>query len=179
MIRKYKVVYRGGLANLPKSKSAGIDMQLTPESFMFEPTMTSRGWWDRLEIPYRDIRTVEIVPRNVSTLEGIVGGLNSRQLNQDNNIHITWDADGTRHTLRMEMITGVSVMAQARQCREFIDLLRTRGITEKFRRQQATAERAPTADVPEQIEKLARLRDSGILSEDEFQTKKRELLDRI
>jgi putative oligomerization/nucleic acid binding protein len=34
-------------------------------------------------------------------------------------------------------------------------------------------------DIPTQIRKLAELRDAGILSEEEFQTKKRDLLDRL
>ena len=38
---------------------------------------------------------------------------------------------------------------------------------------------APAASVPEQIEHLARLRDQGLLSEDEFQAKKTELLGRM
>jgi uncharacterized membrane protein YdbT with pleckstrin-like domain len=37
----------------------------------------------------------------------------------------------------------------------------------------------PTASVPEQIEHLARLRDQGLLSDEEFQTKKTELLGRM
>ena len=34
-------------------------------------------------------------------------------------------------------------------------------------------------DIPDQIAKLARLRDAGILTEKEFEDKKRELLERI
>ncbi len=47
----------------------------------------------------------------------------------------------------------------------------------------AAAESAPAQpqaiDVPEQIRKLAELHAQGILTDDEFQTKKRELLDRL
>lgn len=43
----------------------------------------------------------------------------------------------------------------------------------------APTARAATVDIPEQIRKLAELRDQGILDEDEFQTKKKELLDRL
>ena len=41
----------------------------------------------------------------------------------------------------------------------------------------ATIER--TDDIPELIKELADLRDKGLISEAEFQTKKRDLLDRI
>jgi hypothetical protein len=38
---------------------------------------------------------------------------------------------------------------------------------------------APQASITEQIEKLSELRDRGVLSEEEFQTKKAELLQRM
>lgn len=41
-----------------------------------------------------------------------------------------------------------------------------------------TALSAPP-DIPEQIRKLAELRDAGVLNEDEFETKKKDLLDRM
>ena len=37
----------------------------------------------------------------------------------------------------------------------------------------------PQPDIPEQIEKLAQLRDKGIITEEEFQTKKADLLSRL
>ncbi|MCU0309957.1 MAG: PH domain-containing protein [Acidimicrobiales bacterium] len=43
----------------------------------------------------------------------------------------------------------------------------------------AAAAATPAQSVPEQIEHLARLRDQGVLTEDEFQTKKAELLGRM
>ena len=43
----------------------------------------------------------------------------------------------------------------------------------------AHAAAQPTQSVPEQIEHLARLRDQGVLTEDEFQSKKAELLGRM
>jgi uncharacterized membrane protein YdbT with pleckstrin-like domain len=44
---------------------------------------------------------------------------------------------------------------------------------------QAASQQAPHQSIPEQIEHLARLRDQGVLSEDEFQLKKAELLGRM
>lgn len=38
---------------------------------------------------------------------------------------------------------------------------------------------APTASIPDQIEALARLRKQGVLTEEEFQAKKQQLLDRL
>ena len=49
------------------------------------------------------------------------------------------------------------------------------------RARQAAAAVAPPRhpSIPEQIEALARLKDQGVLSDDEFETKKRELLERM
>jgi large subunit ribosomal protein L7/L12 len=44
---------------------------------------------------------------------------------------------------------------------------------------EATPERVTTIDIPEQIRKLGELHTAGILTADEFQTKKSELLDRM
>ncbi len=48
----------------------------------------------------------------------------------------------------------------------------------KFDRVGRTVAPAP-ASIPEQIEKLAELRNTGVLTEQEFQSKKKELLDRL
>ncbi len=43
----------------------------------------------------------------------------------------------------------------------------------------ATSEAATNGDIPDQIRKLTQLRDQGILTEEEFEPKKTELLDRL
>jgi hypothetical protein len=42
-----------------------------------------------------------------------------------------------------------------------------------------TPQQPPVIDIPEQIEKLAKPKEQGILTEDEFQSKKQELLSRL
>ena len=44
---------------------------------------------------------------------------------------------------------------------------------------EKVAEAPPTKDIPAEIEKLADLKDKGIITDEEFQQKKQELLDRI
>ena len=177
----YKVIYRGGLAEIPKAKSAGIDLALTPDVFRLSPTLTSRKWWPELTIPYENVLDIEIVGRVVSSIEGILGGINSRQLNQDNNLHITFaDTLGREVVLRLEMLSGVTVMGQAKKCREFEDRLRTLGIRRKFRSAPPTPiETGGGSGIPEQIAKLATLRDQGILTAEEFESAKQELLARL
>ena len=41
------------------------------------------------------------------------------------------------------------------------------------------ANKEPAKDIPAEIEKLAELKDKGIITEEEFQQKKQELLERI
>jgi len=180
-LASYKVIYRGGLPEHPKAKVSGLFFAVNPDEFRISPTKTAKRWWaEDLRIPYVAVRRFEIVGRHVGTAEALLGGLNSRQLNQDNNIHITFDRGGVDTLLRLEMLTGVSVMGQAKKCAELTDRLRTHGILNKFgQRAEAPATSTSTGDIPVQIEALAKLRDAGILSEEEFQSKKTELLSRL
>jgi len=72
------------------------------------------------------------------------------------------------------------VFGQAKKCRELEDRLRNLGIQEKFLT-TAPSEPTPSAalDIPTQIAKLAELRDQGILTNEEFEQKKTDLLNRL
>lgn len=129
----YTVVYRGGLPGLPKAKTGGISLHVFNDRFQLTSKMGSKKFWTDLTIPYASIGHVTIADRQVSTFEAIAGGLNSRQLNQRNNIHITFtNEDGRCLTLRLEMLTGVAVPAQAKRCAEFQDLLQVNDIPGQF-----------------------------------------------
>jgi hypothetical protein len=176
----YKVTYKGGHPDLPKSRVGEIRLSLTPEAFVLNATMTSKKFWKALTIPYADVGSVEIVARVVSTFEGLAGGLNSRQLNQDNNIHIEYASpNGNWVLLRFEMLSGITVMGQAGKCREFEDRLRALGITRKFKQVVGNTPSVAEDSVATHITKLAQLRDLGILTETEFNAKKTELLARL
>jgi hypothetical protein len=177
-LESYKVVYRGGHPDYPKPKVSGLNFGLYPDRFEVQPTKAAKKWFHGLRIPYDQVSDVQIVARQVSSVEGMLGGLNSRQLNQDNNIHITYDEGGRQLVLRLEMLTGVTVMGQAKKCREFEDRLRNLGIHDQFIKPLSTTAGA-ASDLPGQIAKLAELRDQGVLTEEEFQAKKAELLSRM
>lgn len=72
----------------------------------------------------------------------------------------------------------MTVMTQARKCRELEDRLRNLGVRSQFAGLGATAEQS-SVDIPSQIAQLAQLRDQGILSDSEFDAKKAQLLDRL
>lgn len=181
----YKVVYKGGHPDLPKAKSGEIRLLLMPDELQLHPTIASKSYWNRVDIPYGDVLDLQIVGRQVSTFETVLGGLDSRQLDQDNNIHVQYvDPTGKEMTLRFEMLTGITVQGQAKRCRELEDRLRNHGIRDRFRGTPSAAVAPSPApdgggDIADQIAKLANLRDQGILNEEEFQAKKTTLLDRL
>lgn len=176
----YKVNYRGGHPDYPKPKVSGLNFGIYPDRFELQPTNAAKKWFRGLSIPYSQVRDLQIVARNVGTAEALLGGLNSRQLNQDNHIHISYDSDGHPIVLRLEMLTGVSVMGQAKKCRELEDRLRNLGVRDKFSLGISMAPVLPSSDdILDQIAKLAALKSEGILSDDEFQAKKAELLGRL
>lgn len=100
---------------------------------------------------------------------------------EENDICITFELeDGTELMLRVEMLIGVTIYGQATKCRELLDVLRQNSILKLFKQNKAAAE-APAAqpNVLDQIEKLAALKAAGILTEEEFNQKKAELLTKL
>lgn len=187
---EYSVNYRGGLPEYPKSSLGGIKFRVWPGGFEFLSTTGSKGWFAGMQIPFDVVTGVEIAQRNVSAFEGILGGLDSRQLNQANNIHVAFWRDGVELVLRVEMLSGTFVMSQAGKCRDLMDLLRNHGLLAAFEANRAKgaamrspvqvpAVAAPAEDIPGQIRKLAALRDEGILTPEEFAAKKADLLNRM
>jgi hypothetical protein len=180
-IKTYRVFYLGGHPAYPKRKIAEIKLRLFEDRFEFEPTTRTKKWFSGLTIPYGSILGFEIVQRQVNSVEGILGGLNSRQLNQANNIHIKYDSGAGVVLIRFEMLSGVTVMGQAKECRELEDRIQIHKIREKFRQAEAVSNGGSqqVEDIPAQIEKLAALRDKDIISSDEFEAKKADLLSRM
>lgn len=177
----YTVTYKGGLPEYPQSKVGGIDMEVFSDRIDLLPTLATKSWFAGLVLPYSAIVEVKIVERTLGTFEGIVGGLDSRQLNQKNNIHLTFETSTDAIlTLRLEMLSGITVMGQASKCEELLDRLKSNRLTELFRcTPTPQLQDRSSADIPLQIERLAVLRDKGILSETEFSSKKAELLARM
>jgi hypothetical protein len=181
LIDSYGVVYQGGLPEYAKEKAGKIDFKVFSDRFEFLPTLSTKTWFSGLTIPYSSVTDLQVVQRTVGTLEAILGGLDSKQLNQANNIHITFRSiRGDDLVLRLEMLSGITVMGQAKKCLELMDRLKIHRVTEQFQAAQAKqTQHEQSMDIPEQIGKLASLRDKGVLSEDEFIAKKAELLSRL
>ena len=181
VLAKYSVIYLGGIPAYPTKKSgSSIDFKVRSDRFELAPTMTSK-WFQALDVPYSEVSKFEIAQRQVGTVEGVLGGLNSRQLNQANNIHMTYRAEDRELLLRLEMLTGVTVMGQASKCMQLMDLLRSHGILDQFAAGHSGPDPAvnAAADIPGQIAKLSGLAAQGILTQAEFEAKKAELLARM
>jgi hypothetical protein len=179
LLESYSVVYKGGHPDYPKEKAAAIEFKVFGDRFEFTPKIGSKSWFHGLMIPYDSIHHFEIVQRQVGTVETILGGINSRQLNQPNNIHIEYDGwSGSLTLIRFEMLTGVTVMGQAKTCSVLLDRLRNAQILDRITRKEKPSVQAVVIqpDIPDQIEKLAALREKGVLSQEEFEKKKAELL---
>lgn len=182
-IERYGVTYIGGLVQYPKKKSGEIGLNIMPDKFVFTATTTTKDWFEGLEISYDRIKKLEIVERTISNTEMLLSSSSSdmTSMQQKNNIEITYDNDENIETvLRVEMLTGVSIYGQAGKCREFMDKLRQNQILNKFKSNEEKASSAPQQpnqdDPITQLKKLSELKDMGIISEEEFNAKKTELL---
>jgi Short C-terminal domain len=173
-LETYKVVYIGGLAELPKAKFGEIRLLLTATQFELRSTIGSKSFWTDLTIPYRSVTDLQIVRRQASTFESAFGGRDAKWLDEANNIHIQYLVDGRQVVLRLEMLSGLTVPGQAKRCREFEDRLRVLGIRDQFQTPVPAA--AGGVDVADQIAKLADLRDRGVLTPAEFDARKAQLL---
>lgn len=174
-LESYDVVYKGGLRSLPKAKVGKIKMEFFPDRIVLLPTSATKKFWTDLEIPYDTVTDLQIADRTVSTFEGLAGGLDSRQLNQKNNIHISYAGVDGDTLLRLEMLSGVTVMGQAKKCNELEDRLRYHGIRNQFATNAPPSAHAG-GGLSDELSKLASLKDNGALTEEEFAAAKARLL---
>ena len=158
-----------------------IIMDVMPDRFSFLPKELSKPWFPGFELPYDRILSLELVEHMISTTESLLGsGSDNSDLRQKNVMEITYvDESGDEYVLRNEMLTGITIMGQARVCSEMMDFLRANKILKLFRGKQAAEAPAPQNDPMEQLAKLSKLKEAGILTEEEFNQKKADLLAKL
>ncbi len=183
-IIRYGVTYKGGLAEYPKIKTGEeIGLNIMEDCFYLKPTITSVKWFSEMAIPYEKIKKLEIVERKISNAEWLLSSSESdmKSMEQKNTIEISYtDSNDNAQLIRLEMLTGVSIYGQARKCVEFMDVLRQNGILDKFSSGENKADSGnKETDILGQIEKLAQLREKGILNQEEFEQKKASLLEKL
>ena len=181
-IIRYGVTYNGGLAKYHKAQSGEIGLNVLEDCFYLKPTMTTVEWFEEMAIPYEKIKKLEIVERKISNAEWLLSSSRSdmKAMEQKNNIEISYiDSDNKNQLIRLEMLTGVSIYGQAGKCVEFMDVLRQNDIPDKFIKETTQNTTEAQVDVLGQIEKLSELKEKGILSDEEFNSKKEELLKKL
>lgn len=179
-IIRYEFTYRSGLDDIPKAKSGAWGMNIMPDRFAFRITYTTKDWLYDLDIPYEDVTDIRIEKRTVTTAEMFLGGGDSANQEQENMIVIEYnDKNARKATLRIEMLTGVTIFNQAAKCKELMDVLRKENILEKLKKSDAPAAVVQAVDPVEQIAKLSKLKDAGVISEEEFNAKKADLLAKL
>ena len=181
VLEKYSVIYLGGRPENPKALSGGIDLKLYSDHFEFVSSRFGERKWDPYEIPYNTISKMEYVQREIGKMEALLSiGEDTRDIQTNNNIHITHNTDAGELVLRMEMMTGIHVAVQAKKCQELEDKLRTHGIRSQFiSAPEEGSSSAAAPDIPEQIEKLGSLLEKGLINQEEYDEKKSDLLSRL
>lgn len=181
-IIRYEVIYIGGLPEYPKAKHGNaIGINIMPDKFSFTKTGTSKDWFQNFDISYDAISDIHIEKRTISNAEILLGAGNDANQQQENNICITFTSDeGKELMLRVEMLTGGTIYGQAAKCREFMDILRQNDIFKQIQKRTNEANNGGGGvDVLAQVEKLAAMKDAGIITEEEFNQKKASLLEKL
>jgi len=177
-IARYEFTYQGGMEDIPKPKAGAWGMNIMSDMFSFRVTITTKDWLYNLDIPYDDISDIRIEKRTISNAEMWLGAGNDANQQQENVVVIEYvDKEQKKQTLRVEMLTGTTIYNQAAKCKEFMDLLRRENILDRLKKGSDSA--GGGNDILAQIEKLSKLKESGILSEDEFNQKKAKLLSKL
>ena len=183
-LKRYEVTYRGGHPDYPMDKAIksypNINMDIMPDRLSLIPKKLSEPWFKGVDIPYEKIISIDIVERTMSFTESMLGSnSDNSDLRQKNVLEITYlDDENNEYVMRNEMLTGTSVMGQARVCLEMMDLLRANKIPQKFiGKANQNPSQAQPVDVTEQLKKYKELLDLGVITQEEFDTKKKQLLD--
>lgn len=177
-IARYEFTYLGGLEDVAKAKSGAWGLNIMSDMFSFRVTMTTKDWLYDLDIPYDCVSDIRIERRTISTAEVLLGAGNDANQEQENVIVIEYtDENKRKQTLRVEMLTGFTIFNQAAKCKELMDVLRRENILDKIQSGKVVSNGGE--DVLSQIEKLSKLKEAGILTVDEYETKKAKLLEKI
>ena len=136
-------------------------------SIKIEPS----GWrgWDRVgvEVPFDKIKGVEFLEPTWG-LFGFLTIIINEGSNLNNNIL----------TSRTQLMNNpYSIPFDKKQLKEFEEMRDK--INTIISSKPSNSSQSSSPDILEQIEKLSKLKDSGILTEEEFNTKKEELLKRL
>ena len=164
----FPVSYVSGGLNVKKHSK--WTMKLTQDAFVFAGIDPSRAY-----IPHEHIISFEVKPRSlvtnsvITTIQGYKTVLDFTFIGNTEQLEI----------VRFQVFAGIGTGFKENQmCEQLVHIMKANGIFDKFKKTNATT--TPVQDdILGQIEKLAELHKAGILTDEEFQTKKAELLKKI
>ena len=169
-LRTYRVNYVSGLPQMPKLITK-ITMYLYPYGFLFSGKRFPNLW-----IPYNTVTDFKLAT-------GYGSKWTYTQVDPffEKMIDITYCTAGGVLSLRFEMMEGLWVSrGPHKACEELVAFMKANGIYSQFSLAKPDgANTPPQQDIPALIEKLAELHRKGILTDEEFQSKKAELLKRL
>ena len=168
LLRTYNVYYISGLSGYA-ALIKNVKLQLFSEGFLLHGKIFPPLW-----IPCSSIVDFKLLAGmgDVWTHASRSGNLLEKLM------EITFtDQNQQMSTIKLEMVVSIfSGMPNYRACKQLVKIMKSNNIFEKFATTNATN---LSAEILTQIEKLAEMHKSGILTDEEFQAKKAELLSRI
>ena len=169
-LRVYQVHYISGLPQMPVLIRK-ISMYVYSNGFLFAGNRFPQLW-----IPYKSVTDFKL-----ST--GFGSRLSYCQFDAfyEKMIHITYHSAEGLITAKFEMAVAYLMQSSNyRACKDLVAVLKANGIYSQFSLAKPDgANTPPQQDIPALIEKLAELHQKGILTDEEFQSKKAELLKRL
>ena len=168
LLKTYSVNYIFGLPGIP-GVIRKISMHFYDNGFLFRGENFRELW-----IPHNIIIDFKISSGWGSAIGygGVANALSEKIINID---YVT--VNGDRFFLKFEMAVSIHHIKNDNVCKELFGLMYQHKIFNKFLRPYSAGK--PQSDTPTLIQKLSSLHKQGILTDDEFKTKKAELLKRL
>ena len=170
-LRTYRVNYVSGLPQMPKLITK-ITMYLYPYGFLFSGKRFPNLW-----IPYNTVTDFKL-----STGYGSVWTYARTDVFLQKVFCITYHRLEEIISVKFEMMVAyVDQTSNYRACEGLVAFMKANGIYSQFSLAKPADTNTPPQqeDIPALIEKLAELHRKGILTDEEFQSKKAELLKRL
>ena len=156
----------------PVKKKSRWTMCLTPEAFVFAGTDSTRAY-----IPYERMVNFEIKDR----IPPLTNSVMRAYMGTPYKTIIEFAFIGNTEQLevfRFETASSIVVSKNQQECERLLYTMKANGIFDKFQKSNSGTPSSEN-DILGQIEKLGELHKSGILTDEEFATKKAELLKKL
>ncbi len=164
---KLKVAYVGGHPEMPnpsfKQKFSHIEFKIFDKNIKFEPTNASKKWFDTTIINHEKIYSLSIAKNTFNKVRDLI-------------IIDYHDDDHDDIQIRFQCMDFFS----AKKCVELEDCIRNHNVSGFFRKKMKHSHEEKSGDtLTVKLEKLFELKNKGLISEDEFNEKKKSLLEEL